>query len=107
MTELRKDMSCRMCDEDVVKILEVLNEAKDEIEELQEDSKKLNALEDWGVDNWSGYGEALSSMSDEENDDCYEIIKCSECRKDREVEKGTWALDNGMCVPCYRAYQGG
>jgi len=37
----------------------------------------------------------------------YELINCSECGKDKWVEEGTWALDKGMCEPCYCAYKGG
>lgn len=37
----------------------------------------------------------------------YELIECSECGEDKYVEKGTWALDKGMCEKCYCAYQGG
>lgn len=35
------------------------------------------------------------------------LIKCSECLKQKYVEKGTWALDKGMCETCYCEYQGG
>lgn len=37
----------------------------------------------------------------------YEIIRCIECDKVKKVEKGTWALDKGMCEKCYCIYQGG
>lgn len=37
----------------------------------------------------------------------YETIQCSECDQLKRVEKGTWALDNGMCEPCYCMYNGG
>jgi hypothetical protein len=37
----------------------------------------------------------------------YEIIECSECNQEKSVEKGTWALDKGMCEQCYCEYQGG
>lgn len=37
----------------------------------------------------------------------YEVIECSECGEEEEVEKGTWAFDKGMCVQCYHDYQGG
>ena len=40
-------------------------------------------------------------------EDDYEIIECSMCFRQKSVEKGTWALENGMCASCYRAYQGG
>ena len=43
----------------------------------------------------------------ESYEDDYEIIECSECREYKPVEKGTWALDKGMCSRCYRIYQGG
>ncbi|MFJ8247379.1 hypothetical protein [Peribacillus asahii] len=39
-------------------------------------------------------------------DDKYEVIECSECDEEKPVEKGTWALSNGMCEQCYCAYQG-
>jgi NMD protein affecting ribosome stability and mRNA decay len=37
----------------------------------------------------------------------YEIIECSECGEEKQVEKGTWALEKGMCEQCYCIYQGG
>jgi formylmethanofuran dehydrogenase subunit E len=37
----------------------------------------------------------------------YELINCVECGEDKYVEEGTWALDKGMCEPCYCAYEGG
>ena len=37
-----------------------------ELGRLTERDAKLGALERWGVDNWSGYGEA---MTDEEGED--------------------------------------
>ena len=40
----------------------------DRIEQLEEDSRKLNALERWGVDNWSGYDDALEHMEDKYDD---------------------------------------
>ena len=42
----------------------------------------------------------------EENEDTT-LIECSECEKEVFVENGTWALDKGMCEPCYAWYQGG
>lgn len=42
-----------------------------------------------------------------ENEDDYEWIDCSECDEHKAVEKGTWALDKGMCEHCYCIYQGG
>lgn len=42
---------------------------ENEYDRLLAESRKLNALECYGVDNWSGYGEAMSSMDDEEEDD--------------------------------------
>lgn len=39
--------------------------------------------------------------------DDYEVIECSECNEEKAVEKGTWALDKGMCEQCYCEYQGG
>jgi formylmethanofuran dehydrogenase subunit E len=41
------------------------------------------------------------------NDEEYELIECSECGEEKKVEKGTWALDKGICEPCYCIYQGG
>lgn len=40
-----------------------------EYEELLEMAEKLEALESMGVDNWSGYGEAMSLLDDDEDDD--------------------------------------
>ena len=36
---------------------------------LLESESKLDALECYGVDNWSGYGDAMSSMDEEEDED--------------------------------------
>ena len=35
------------------------------LERLNEDSDKLAALEDYGVDNWEGYGDAMQSLEEE------------------------------------------
>jgi hypothetical protein len=40
-----------------------------------------------------------------EDDDDYETIVCKMCFERKSVEKGTWALDKGMCEPCYAKYQ--
>lgn len=36
---------------------------------LLDSEAKLSALESLGVDNWSGYGEAMKSMYDKEGDE--------------------------------------
>lgn len=41
------------------------------------------------------------------NKEDYELIECCECGEEKWVEKGTWALEEGMCEPCYCEYQGG
>lgn len=41
---------------------------KDELDVYIEAINKLAALEDYGVDNWEGYGEAMESLYNE--DDC-------------------------------------
>uniref|UniRef100_A0A6H1ZQ79 Uncharacterized protein n=1 Tax=viral metagenome TaxID=1070528 RepID=A0A6H1ZQ79_9ZZZZ len=38
-------------------------------EALLEDSKKLSFLEMFGVDNWSGYEDAMREMREEEEDE--------------------------------------
>lgn len=35
----------------------------------------------------------------------YEVIECVTCGKEKAVEKGTWALDKGMCEPCYDIFK--
>lgn len=40
-------------------------------------------------------------------DEDYETITCVVCDEEKDVEKGTWALDKGMCESCYRKFQGG
>ena len=47
---------------------DMVNVSKREYEELLRRDRKLRALENGGVDNWEWYGEALSSMDDEEDD---------------------------------------
>ena len=37
--------------------------------ELLDSDRKLNALENWGVDNWGGYSEAMAEYYGEEDDD--------------------------------------
>lgn len=37
----------------------------------------------------------------------YVEITCEICGEEKEVEEGTWALEYGMCEPCYCEYQGG
>lgn len=39
------------------------------LEVLRSDQAKLNALEAAGVDNWPGYGEAMSALEDEEEEE--------------------------------------
>ena len=39
-----------------------------EYEELKKAQATLDALEAGGVDNWEGYGEALSSLPDEDEE---------------------------------------
>lgn len=41
--------------------------SKDVYEFLTERNEKLSALEDYGVDNWSGYSDAMQAMNEEEN----------------------------------------
>lgn len=36
------------------------------VADAQDDSRKLNALEAYGVDNWDGYGDAMASLDDED-----------------------------------------
>ena len=40
----------------------------EEIDRLEEDSKKLAALEQGGVDNWEGYSYSMSLMDEEEDE---------------------------------------
>ena len=47
-------------------IKETVTISKREYEELLASVKVLNALQEFGVDNWEGYGDAMSSL--EEND---------------------------------------
>lgn len=41
-------------------------EFREELVKASENLDKLEALENFGVDNWEGYGEAISSISDDE-----------------------------------------
>jgi hypothetical protein len=45
---------------------ETVTISKKEYDELLEESKKLSALESWGVDNWSGYDEAMRDLRENE-----------------------------------------
>jgi hypothetical protein len=40
--------------------------SRKEYEQLLSDSRKLEALENAGVDNWVWYGDAMASLTDEE-----------------------------------------
>jgi len=35
---------------------------------MEKECAKLDALENYGVDNWSGYGDAMASLDDDENE---------------------------------------
>ena len=39
-----------------------MEEIKDYLEQLEDDANKLSYLEAYGVDNWSGYDEAMSEF---------------------------------------------
>lgn len=41
-------------------------EFREELVKASHKLEKLEALENYGVDNWEGYGEAVSSISDDE-----------------------------------------
>ena len=43
---------------------ETVTISKEEYERLLNDSEKLGALEEYGVDNWCGYGDAMESLGD-------------------------------------------
>lgn len=45
---------------------------------LQQDQVALNALQEWGVDNWSGYEEAMSEVDIHEIAEGYVIDKLKE-----------------------------
>jgi len=42
---------------------------QEEYNRLLNSEKELDALECYGVDNWSGYGDAMSSLHNEEEDE--------------------------------------
>jgi len=45
---------------------ETVTISKKEYEELLEDQKMLNALQDAGVDNWEGYDYAMELLNEED-----------------------------------------
>ena len=47
--------------------MEVITITKKEYERFKEDSKKLEALEAAGVDNWAGYDSAIEGIWEEED----------------------------------------
>jgi len=47
---------------------ETITITKKEYERLQWDSRALQSLEKYGVDNWDGYSEALRELWDEDDD---------------------------------------
>jgi hypothetical protein len=49
---------------DIEETEEMVTITKAEYESLKEEAEKLSKLEAWGVDNWSGYGEALAQEYD-------------------------------------------
>lgn len=44
---------------------ETITITKKEYDQLLKDSRFLNALEEYGVDNWDGYGDAFRSLKEE------------------------------------------
>lgn len=97
------------------------NEHFDEYVELfgQADSPKILAdiyIDDKGVDtilaggvDWNRIeGAIFGEVTDDEDlMEDHELIECSVCEEEKWVEKGTWALDRGMCSQCNCAYEGG
>ena len=53
-------------DENIVPDQEMVTIPKEEYQRLLKDSKKLNALENGGVDNWGGYDYAMENFYGEE-----------------------------------------
>lgn len=51
------------------KLKEIIFKIQEEIESLQDDSNKLSALEAGGVDNWSGYSDALMMYYNDEEEE--------------------------------------
>ena len=59
---LLNELKAKQVDEETITI------KKTEYDDLIENSKKLEALEDCGVDNWEGYDEALEYLEDMEKE---------------------------------------
>ncbi|MFS0562596.1 MazG-like family protein [Terribacillus sp. 179-K 1B1 HS] len=85
-----KDRKGRMIDGVFVKEADLLKEEPSGLSKLSAPVTK----EDSGI-----------PEEDEDYDDC-EVIECNMCFEVKAVEVGTWALDKGMCEPCYGKYQG-
>lgn len=49
----------------------------------------------------------MADKIDKWNHEDYEPIDCRECGEYKPVEKGTWAIENGMCERCWCEYNGG
>lgn len=82
-----------------------------EAESLLYDARSLlNDIHGYDTDTYRAIGVFLYGEEEDEeydDDEDYVVIECIECLEDKEVEKGTWALDKGMCEKCYCKYQDG
>ena len=48
--------------------IETVTISKKDYEELRRDSVMLSALEEFGVDNWQGYEDAMESINDDDDE---------------------------------------
>jgi formylmethanofuran dehydrogenase subunit E len=92
------------------------------VEELLALIKKRDSFYDWS-DNYEKYNKKVKNTIEwldrnaeviepdredqQTTDEDHELIECSECGEEKAVEKGTYALEKGMCEQCYCFWQGG
>ena len=59
------------------------------LKELERAEAKLNALENYGVDNWEGYGDALTEYHQENAiDESYDKLVRDHVEKIKSIESG-------------------
>jgi len=54
-------------EENYTKMIEIENQELKELKELKEKARKLDCLEENGVDNWMGYPDAMAMLEDEKD----------------------------------------
>lgn len=70
--------------------------SEEEYRELLKDSKTLEVLREYGVDNWDGYEDAINENEDYIND-CEDILDVEPIREDCDINM-EYLKKNKLCV---------